>query len=1146
LTVEDGVSLTLKNSSDVEVVSSLTANGDFTLDSNNNNSVLNLDGPSTVQGNFTVGPNGNFSLGATLTLQGNLNHDNTRSSFEAGDETVLFSSGGDQSIRVSEPEDNPFYNVTIDGEGTNANFDSGVQVDNELVLDDDGTSSAGGNNTDDNVTLVLDNGSGNGTTGLTMRGTFDDNTSGTTGDRFNANTRQVTFNIADGNTADVFGSNLSFDYFRTDGPSSGQGTVELEDPITVGNNLDLNSNLNVDLKGNDLNLANPGSTVDIDGTISSSGGALRFVGGGTTNLEAVNTTVAPITVAEDGGGNATTVDLTGLPDGATLTIGGDLTVQGGSTFDAGTSQGSFDISGNVDVQDSGSFILSENSSGQTYNVSGNFLVDSPNGSFTNNNRTVVFDGGDQNIGAGSGDKGVDFHTLDMQSSTRITINSSISGRVGIQQDLKLTSGGEFVTNGQLTLRSERSTGDGSQDAAIVRSGGDGTLTSTAGDRAQRFISEGSDFTGGDDVGDPANDGIGDDAGYRLLSHPFSGSISASQLTRISNGTDDDQLVEELPDGGQSSGNLGNSMIFRYDSGSQTYESQDGNSNTDGDFQMEQGRGYLVFFFDDQEDPINNGSGSNAGLTFDAGGSQALTDFGSTPTVTSLPDAGGSSFHLVGNPYPAGYDVGEMVINGTALKNFDGDEAFSSSLERVVAVGGNNTTESFGSGNIAASWQGFYIEQTGSVGSSFNVEFPPAGVVGGSSSDEVYFKSQPKESTNPRFDLALEKRTNPRASLASYGTQDKAAFLFRDDAAAGQDNFDSAKLTLPTTATSRNGNTIGLETSILAIERTSDGSTTYLDQDARPTPASFPETYNLQFDCANLSSSTTYRIDLSEAENLPSDWIIRIKDTQTDSEQILYGGDGTSVQSDAQPYSFSVDASACGSSVESKSASAGGGPAVLYDGSLTGASSKAVTGSRFKLELTNESTLPVELNGFNGNVEGQDAVLTWETASETNNAGFQVQRKRDGSFRDLQGAFVESKATSGGTTNRPQSYRYRVDDLDPGTHTFRLRQVDTDGTDSFSDPIDVEVGLSGQYSLSTYPNPVRDQATVKFAVKEQAEVTISLYNTLGQRVKTLYRDTPAAEQTQRATLGTGDLSSGLYIVRLRGPGFTATERVTVVK
>ena len=212
----------------------------------------------------------------------------------------------------------------------------------------------------------------------------------------------------------------------------------------------------------------------------------------------------------------------------------------------------------------------------------------------------------------------------------------------------------------------------------------------------------------------------------------------------------------------------------------------------------------------------------------------------------------------------------------------------------------------------------------------------------------------------------------------------------------------------------------------------------------------------------------------------------------------------------------------------------------------GAASKAeATDTRFKLHLKPNAALPVEFSSMNGNVDEQDALLTWKTASETNNAGFQVQRKADGSFTDVNGGFVESKA-DGGTTDQTQSYRYRVEDLDAGSHTFRLKQVNTDGTATFSDPIDVKIGLAGDYSLTTYPNPVSERATVEFAVKEKENVTIQLYNTLGQRVKTLYRDTPPAEQTKRVRLSTDDLSSGLYFVRMRGESFTATKRVTVVK
>ena len=195
-------------------------------------------------------------------------------------------------------------------------------------------------------------------------------------------------------------------------------------------------------------------------------------------------------------------------------------------------------------------------------------------------------------------------------------------------------------------------------------------------------------------------------------------------------------------------------------------------------------------------------------------------------------------------------------------------------------------------------------------------------------------------------------------------------------------------------------------------------------------------------------------------------------------------------------------------------------------------------------------LPVEFSDVSGTVEEQDAIIEWSTASETNNAGFYLQKRvkpsrRDGSttsFKTLDGAFVEGE----GTTDQPQSYSYRVEDLDAGTYTFRLKQVDTDGAETFSDPIEVDVGLAGPYSFAAYPNPVQQQATVEVAVKEKADVTIALYNTLGQKVKTLYRGRMPAEQTKRLSLDASTLSSGLYFVRMQGAGFTATKRITVVR
>ena len=191
-------------------------------------------------------------------------------------------------------------------------------------------------------------------------------------------------------------------------------------------------------------------------------------------------------------------------------------------------------------------------------------------------------------------------------------------------------------------------------------------------------------------------------------------------------------------------------------------------------------------------------------------------------------------------------------------------------------------------------------------------------------------------------------------------------------------------------------------------------------------------------------------------------------------------------------------------------------------------------------------LPVEMAGFDAVQNGGAVELRWQTASETDNAGFNIQHKTDRGWTTL--GFVESKA-QGGTTTQAQSYRYTVGrDLDPGTHRFRLEQKDLDGSGSFSGVETVDVGMGSALRLAApAPNPVRDQATLSFAVKEgAADVTVSVYNTLGQKVTTLYRGTPTAGQSKDLTLRTDGLSSGLYLVRLQANGQTRTQRVTVVK
>jgi hypothetical protein len=193
---------------------------------------------------------------------------------------------------------------------------------------------------------------------------------------------------------------------------------------------------------------------------------------------------------------------------------------------------------------------------------------------------------------------------------------------------------------------------------------------------------------------------------------------------------------------------------------------------------------------------------------------------------------------------------------------------------------------------------------------------------------------------------------------------------------------------------------------------------------------------------------------------------------------------------------------------------------------------------FQLDGT---ALPVELAGFRAQLDGRAVTLTWRTLSETNNAGFAVQQRVDEGFQQI--GFRSGQ----GTTSEATDYRFRVGDLAPGTHTFRLKQVDTDGSTSLSNVVEVQVGPQGAFTLSSVaPHPVRSDAALRLAVREAQDVTVALYNALGQRVRTLHQGamTPGAEHEM--TVAVDGLASGVYLLRVEGASFSETRKVTVVR
>ncbi len=194
------------------------------------------------------------------------------------------------------------------------------------------------------------------------------------------------------------------------------------------------------------------------------------------------------------------------------------------------------------------------------------------------------------------------------------------------------------------------------------------------------------------------------------------------------------------------------------------------------------------------------------------------------------------------------------------------------------------------------------------------------------------------------------------------------------------------------------------------------------------------------------------------------------------------------------------------------------------------------------QATGAQVLPVELASFNARVNGSDAVLSWKTASETNNAGFAVEHATgSGSFEQV------GWVSGAGTTTEAQSYRFVVEGLLAGTHRFRLRQEDLDGSAALSSLATVRVRPEGPVSIEKIaPNPVRETATLRFATRESGPVTVSLYDVLGRRVETLHEGRVSGGQAQRVRLDASSLSSGVYLLRVRGEGFSRTKRITVAQ
>jgi hypothetical protein len=193
----------------------------------------------------------------------------------------------------------------------------------------------------------------------------------------------------------------------------------------------------------------------------------------------------------------------------------------------------------------------------------------------------------------------------------------------------------------------------------------------------------------------------------------------------------------------------------------------------------------------------------------------------------------------------------------------------------------------------------------------------------------------------------------------------------------------------------------------------------------------------------------------------------------------------------------------------------------------------------------QGVIPVELTSFTAATVNQDVVLNWSTATEINNMGFDIERGVNGEFTKV------GFAAGHGTTTETKNYTFTDRNVANGTYSYRLRQVDFDGTFEYSPVVEVVVDVPSTFSLSqNYPNPFNPSTTITFGLAVDSKVSLKIFDVLGQEVAILVNGDLGAGN-HNINFNASGLNSGVYFYTIEAKGidgntFMNTKKMILTK
>ncbi len=200
------------------------------------------------------------------------------------------------------------------------------------------------------------------------------------------------------------------------------------------------------------------------------------------------------------------------------------------------------------------------------------------------------------------------------------------------------------------------------------------------------------------------------------------------------------------------------------------------------------------------------------------------------------------------------------------------------------------------------------------------------------------------------------------------------------------------------------------------------------------------------------------------------------------------------------------------------------------------------------------SLPVELSSFSAQSEGKTIVLEWVTESEKDNLGFVLERSQDKTFWTTIASYKTHVDLQGqGDTSSRTEYSFTDKTIaSEANYTYRLSDVSIEGKKNVvaSTSVQVEALPTTTQLFAAYPNPFNPSTTVRYQLSKETDVEISVYNTLGSHIKTLYCSHQSAGSYQVDWNGTDEagnnIPTGTYLIRMQTGQGTQTQKVLLVK